>query len=287
MTELSPIPLEDLHQRFERDGYVFPYQAMPADEALAYRAEVETLMAERPDAIEYARGHANLVFPAIDRLSRDERIIDAASAILGSDVLLWGAGLVPKPPQSDRFISWHQDLTYWGLDGTDEVAVWMSLGEVTPENGCMRFLPGSHCDGIKPHRDTFNAANSLSRGQVVDAVVDESQAVDVVLGPGQLSLHDGRLFHASGPNKTDRWRVGLVIQYIAPSMKQVVAKEDYAQLVRGADVHKHFKMLPRPRVNYDSACLEAREKVMTVRNDAYFQGAEQRPVGASVFVNRA
>ena len=55
--------------------------------------------------------------PLVDQIAHDERVIDAAEAVLGPDLMLWGAGFFPKAPQTPSFVSWHQDLTYWGFDG--------------------------------------------------------------------------------------------------------------------------------------------------------------------------
>ena len=285
MTHPSAISLDAIESRFDGDGFAFPYRVFPTDEALGYREQFEALLQSNPQASEYARGLAHLVFPLVDQIAHDERVIDAAEAVLGPDLMLWGAGFFPKAPQTPSFVSWHQDLTYWGFDGTDEVTVWLALSPVTKDNGCMRFLPGSHLGGIKPHKDTFGAENSLTRGQVLDVDIDENEAVHITLEPGEVSLHHGRMFHASGPNATDRWRLGLAMQFITPSMQQVVAREDYAQLVRGEDRYGHFKDLPRPKVDFDEAGIAIREQVMTAQSEALYVDSERKPEGADFHLN--
>ena len=135
----------------------------------------------------------------------------------------------------------------------------MALSPITEANGCMRFVPGSHRRAIETHRDTFAEGNQLTRGQVLAVDIDESQAVPVTLAPGELSLHHGHLFHASGPNTTDAWRIGITMIYLAPGMRQVVANKDYARLVRGEDEHGHFECLPRPRFDFDPVGIAACE----------------------------
>ena len=240
---------EEIRARYERDGFVFPLRVFPREE--------------------------NLVFPLVDRLTHDPRLLDLVETILGSDILIWGSGFILKPPASDKHISWHQDLTYWGLDGTDELAVWLALNPVNLENGCMRFVPGSHRNAIVEHKDTFARSNLLSRGQKIAVEVEESKAVPVILDAGEVSLHHGRLFHASGPNRTERWRIGLAMQFIKPSMSQVVGRRDFAQLARGVDRYGHFEMLPRPKVNFDSNCLAAYAAIEAARNEALYEGARE------------
>ena len=98
-----------------------------------------------------------------------------------------------------------------------------------------------------------------SRTSATAEDIDESNAVQVTLEPGELSLHHGRMFHASGPNTTNEWRLGLAMQYLAPSMRQVVARKDFAQLVRGVDRFGHFEAPPRPAVDFDEAGMVALE----------------------------
>jgi ectoine hydroxylase-related dioxygenase (phytanoyl-CoA dioxygenase family) len=44
--------------------------------------------------------------------------------------------------------------------------------------------------------------------------VDESQAVDVVLKPGEMSLHHTNIVHGSSPNTSDGPRIGFVVRFV-------------------------------------------------------------------------
>lgn len=279
------IPLGKIAQRFEHDGFAFPYRIASEQEAHGWCRQVETLLATDERAGEYLRTYPHLIFPMIADITRDPRLLDAIEAIIGPDIMLWGSSVILKAPRHAGHVSWHQDLTYWGLDGTAEVAAWLALTPATIENGCMRFVPGSHRNGIVDHQDTFAADNLLSRGQVLAADVDESETVPVVLEPGEISLHHGHMFHASGSNGTDQWRIGLVLQFIAPSMRQVVASHDFAQLLRGEDRYGHFETLPRPRVDFDPKTMAAHESVSRAQAEAFFAGADTRPE-AGIYVNK-
>ena len=103
----------------------------------------------------------------------------------------------------------------------------------------MQFIPGSHTQGKHVHDDTYAADNFLHRGQKVD-VVNEDAAVDVVLAPGEVSFHHGWALHASGPNPSNERRIGLTVQYLAPSVRQTRTNRESATLVRGVDVFGHF-----------------------------------------------
>ena len=137
-------------------------------------------------------------------------------------------------------MSWHQDLTYWGLDPADIVTAWIALSESGPQNGAMRVIPGTHTSEVVPHKDTFAANNLLSRGQEISVEVDETKAVTLELEPGQMSLHHVKLIHGSEPNPSDKRRIGLAIRYIPTHVRQIAGMTDSAMLVRGADAFGHF-----------------------------------------------
>lgn len=66
-------------------------------------------------------------------------------------------------------------------------------------SGGMRFAPGTHHAGLRPHTETFAADNMLSHGQTVQLDIDETDAVSTSLAPGEFSLHYCLLAHSSGP----------------------------------------------------------------------------------------
>ncbi|MCH2631704.1 MAG: phytanoyl-CoA dioxygenase family protein, partial [Nisaea sp.] len=217
------LALETIADVYSQDGFVFPIDVVSEAEASAIQADLEKAESELKDdpaKIALVRSYPNHLIPSFDKLTRNENLINAVTPILGPDLLVWSGGLFIKEANSPHIVSWHQDLNYWGLDDADEVTAWVSLGRADLESGCMRFVPGSHTKRLVQHNDTFSENNLLSRGQEIAVDVDDSEGVDVILKPGQASLHHGHLFHASGPNKTPNRRVGVAIRYIKPSMKQ-------------------------------------------------------------------
>ena len=75
----------------------------------------------------------------------------------------------------------------------------------------MRVIPGSHDQGGLTHRDTFAADNLLTRGQEIAVSVDAARAVDLVLQPGEMSLHHVGIVHGSDPNTSAIPRIGFAI----------------------------------------------------------------------------
>lgn len=247
-SHITPSPIADL---YARDGFFFPYDVIGPADAAEILADLEAGEAELADPARRAelsmlRSYPARLLPSFDRLIRHPRLIDAVSELLGRDLLVWGSGLFIKEPASPSYVSWHQDLTYWGLDEVNEVTAWVALSPSTTESGCMRFVPGSHRRRLVPHVDSFAKDNLLTRGQEIAVEVDEASAVDIVLAPGQASLHHGHLFHASGPNRSGVRRVGVAIRYITPSMKQTSGARLLVAHVSGRDDHGHFTVAPSP-----------------------------------------
>ena len=260
-------------ERYAADGFYFPIRVIGEPEAEAHLARVVAMEKAGNERGRFLRGKAHLACRFIDELARSPAILDRVERVLGPDILLWGSGCFIKAPRSPSYVSWHQDLNYWGLDGTEEVNAWLALSASNEENGCMRFVPGSHRRGPIGHCDSFARDNLLSRGQELSVEIDEGEAVPVCLAPGEMSLHHGRMFHASGPNASRHWRVGLALRYITPSTRQVVGERDFAQLVRGEDRFGHFESLPRPRSDDDPAAMRRFDVVDEATRSIFYAGA--------------
>ena len=273
------IDLDSMVADYRRDGYCFPIDVMGAEQAADRRAQLEAV--ERGRGAGDARFAAaafrfpHLVMPFADEITRLPAIVEPVKALLGPDVLVWGATFFVKEARTGDYVSWHQDLTYWDLDDVGEVTAWVALSPATVPNGCMRFIPGSHTSGIVPHRDTFAEENMLTRGQELDDGVDESRAVDVVLAPGQMSLHHGHTFHGSHANRSDDRRIGLAIRYITPAMRQVSGVKSHATLVAGEDRYGHFQLVPPPTELLDPADLDLALRAVRTSDTFLYTGAER------------
>ncbi len=173
------------------------------------------------------------------------KILDCIEALMGPDIMVLSTHCFCKYPQTtQKFVAWHQDVTYWGLEPPDALTAWYAIDDSDVENGCMRVISGSHRRGIVEHGKSNRPGNLLSINQAVQADVDESQAVNLELKAGQISIHHGHVIHGSNPNTSDRRRCGLTLRYCPPSVKPVrensIGKPWPAVLVRGEDRFKNF-----------------------------------------------
>ncbi|MEM9464240.1 MAG: phytanoyl-CoA dioxygenase family protein [Actinomycetota bacterium] len=264
---------------FWRDGFFFPSRVLDRETALDHARHFEELRTThdgrlpRPFA-DYARTNFHMVSTRAAELARHPEVLDRVESVLGPDLLVWMVELIVKQPRTEKILTMHQDLNYWGFDHADrEVTAWIALTDATVANGAMRFVRGSHRFGSVEHHDTYGADNLLSRGQEITVDHDPADEVAVEMRAGEISLHHGLTFHGSGPNTTDEPRVALVIRYVTPDMGKAGGARDYAMLVRGADRHNHLIKVAAPERDFDAAHLALHTEMDDAQLEALGDGA--------------
>ena len=243
--------------KFERDGYLCPVAALSSEKTAYYRERYLAFYEQHKSRLNALRAgdrwqinsDTHFVFEWVDALTREPGILDAVEQLLGPNLLAWNTNWFVKFPGDQAFVSWHQDGAYWSLSPMEVVTAWVALGPVTPENGCMRVIAGSHRQSHLPQRETFGDNNVLSRGQEITVEVDEHKAVDLQLQPGQMSLHHLWIVHGSNANQSDIPRIGIAIRYVSTRVRQAGDQRPIAMLVRGRDDHGHFTLTEPPRRN--------------------------------------
>ena len=268
--------------RYRKDGFVTGLRVFSEQEVAGLRADIEALEANNRagagghDLDQFFRMNGHIVIPLLSELARNPIILDAVEGVLGPNLLVWSVELFIKEPRSSKTVSWHQDITYWGMGETDdEVTAWIALSDVSVEAGCMRFIPGSHRDGVVEHQDTFGQDNLLSRGQEIGGV-DESKAVHGPLRPGEMSLHHGRCFHASGANGSLDRRIGLAIRYVTPEVRDHAPGRDWAMPVRGETAAGGWDCIAGPRALFHPADLALYDRVLAGQSATLAAGVEQQ-----------
>ncbi|RTL61171.1 MAG: phytanoyl-CoA dioxygenase family protein [Hyphomicrobiales bacterium] len=242
-------------EAFKRDGYAFPFDAISKEEATGYIARLDSYDALLDgEAQKQLKIKAHVAAPWLIDLARNPKILDVVESVIGPDILLFGASVFAKKARDTRFVSWHQDAAYYGLDPQEEVTCWLGLTDADSENGCMKVLPGSHRGADAVHEETYDPENLLGRGQTIRGV-DETKAVFMPVKAGQFSMHHERMLHASAPNPSDRRRVGIAFFYMPASTRSIIGRRT-ATLVRGKDTWGHWDPEPMPKTDLDPVCME-------------------------------
>ena len=248
-------------KKFQESGITFPGQALSAGKASSLVPEFYALarrMEGWTDGAQILKSH--LVSTWVCELVHNDTILDAVENLIGPDILCWAATFFAKEPETDSYVGWHQDIHYWGLEPAEQVAtVWLGLTDAHRDNGGMFYIPGSHQEGDKDHRQYPDSDNMLLGSQQVDISADDlACSVSVDLQPGQFSTHHARLLHGSYGNLSQRPRIGLSINYISTKVKQQTnGGSDSAMLVRGTDRFGNFALEPRPEADFDPASIAA------------------------------
>ncbi len=227
--------------QYRDEGYL---QGLPAvftpDEARALCADLERLLAllepgETAKDIREWHETSRWLFD----ICMHPTILDHVEALIGPDFYLWASNFFIKEAQTLDVVGWHQDAYYWPLAPHNTVTVWLAFMDSMPENGAMQVIPCSHHAGLLRHKRSTQTDSvltlELERGQF-----REDAAVTLCLRAGELSLHDDRIVHGSGPNRSSQRRVGLTMRYSGTNVKCDLAINPHFRqyLCRGVDHHR-------------------------------------------------
>jgi len=248
-----------------QQGFLSPIDVIDEATAAGHRVALELAEEQVGPVLYKAKMQTVMTSPA--ELACHPAVLDVVEALIGPDILVYNVTYIIKEANTPTHVSWHQDLTYWGLDRDDQVSLWLALSDASVDAGCMRVIPGSHRHGRLVHiTGEEDENNVLFQNQRV-ADIDESQAVPCPLRPGQASLHHGWLLHASAPNRTGDRRIGLNVQYIAPQVRQTKLPGYTAWLVRGEDRYGYYPNETPACTDLDPAALERRLQMEKLHQD--------------------
>ena len=230
--------LEKYKNDFVLDGFISPVSIISENEARTHRELLEN--AEKKLGNMHYQSKIHTIFRSAFELATHPNILDIIKKIIGPNILLHNTTYIIKEAKSQSFVSWHQDLPYWGFSSDDQVSVWLALSTANDLSGAMYMIPGSHKNGMKKHVCVKNKTNVLSQNQSIENV-DENKKILCGLKPGEASFHHGWTVHSSMPNNSNDRRIGFNIQYVATHMKQEKNKEDTAICVSGEDNYNYYK----------------------------------------------
>lgn len=261
--------------QYREHGWVAPIDLLTADEAADALAALEEAEADFPDDLHAEnRNNAHLLLPFLAELAVHEVVLECVRSLVADPVALSSSVLFIKEPRTGSYVSWHQDATYMALEPDDFVTAWIALTPSTVDSGCVSVLPGTHRRGILEHTDAYGDDNILTRGQYLD--VDDSTAVDLVLAPGQMSLHHPHLVHGSQPNRSDDRRVGVAFQSYLGAGVRPTRGEHHVMAIDDRPVDPAFHTVPAPAAR----CTPEGRATRLIVNDAFadvlYEGAEVR-----------
>jgi hypothetical protein len=212
------------------------------DEALQIRAMIQRLFEERTGEREGAYGElvawggqskqANSpqilnpinYCPKLHKTKCFRNALHIAKQLLGEDARFFLDLSIMKSARLGLCTPWHQDAAYRDPRFEyRELTIWVALQEVGNENGCLKFISGSHLSPVLEHRP----ANECSASQALQCIglFDESAAVACPLPAGGCTIHHPGTLHYAGPNLSETHRFAYIMVFgVTPRRRQGTTK---------------------------------------------------------------
>ncbi len=204
---LTDAQIAEYHER----GYVIPDYRLPVAELEEIRARHAKLLERHPEfrdnasvLLSYDLGFLNY--------ARDPEILDMVAQLIGPDICLWNMSFFAKPARNGKKTPFHQDGQYWPIRPLATCTVWIAIDDCTPENGPLRYIPGSHKDGRLRAHDQKDDPNYTLNQELRPDEYDLADAEDLIIEAGQMALHDVYLSHGSDENHSPHPRRGMTMR---------------------------------------------------------------------------
>jgi len=238
-------------KKYNEDGYLIPNFTMPEKDLLEIEELHRSLVKKFPKFRNYC--------PAV--LLHDERflkycfnseILNIIEQLIGNNFALWNSSFFAKPAFNGYATPWHQDGQYWPIKPLATCSVWLAIDDATSNNGCLKFIKGSHKDKkIKKHKINNNEKLTLNQ-EVLKSEYIEKNSVDLILKRGQISLHDIYMVHGSKENKSPNSRRAMTMRFMPTTSifdnKFVFNTKDFSikkiYQARGTDVSSKNNIIP-------------------------------------------
>ncbi len=242
--------IKSLQADYEREGYAIVRGLLDEAELDELRRAIDTPLMQQERQANRRDDYGGLsiihdtmlLHPPFLKLARHERLLDIIEALVGPDIEIQHSKINWKPSQKGSGeVHWHQDFPYLPHTNHDLCAAFFVLEKTTPENGCMRVVPGSHKLGQLKHVD--------ENGKLLRYVNDERfdpgtcKPVDLLLEPGDCSIHHVLALHSSYPNQSDNPRCAVIYEFRAADAFQL-----------GGGVTKTTGVVVRGRASQTARC---------------------------------
>jgi len=230
----SPSDDELLHQAFHEDGFVSLPGFLRPNEVEMVRKQTHRFIAETvptlPPAVVYCEEKGNLsTLKQVQQLFQFDRFFAAmmfgsrfeklARVLLGEPAVGRNMQYFNKPPGSNDATPPHQDGAFFFLQSGSALTMWLALEDVEEEQGCVRYIHGSHKLGLRPHVNS-GVLGFSQRIEDFGTQHDQENEVPCPADAGQLIVHHDRMIHYAHRNTTlDRGREALGFIYYGESAK--------------------------------------------------------------------
>ncbi len=244
-----------IKSRFDQHGYVFLNGLFTAEESQDMTSRIDHYIREiapylpedkvfyedksDPTSIKqmFDMSHFDSYF---EQLLWNSKVNDMAKLLLGENVDRGFVEYFNKPPRKASTIAGkgrptppHQDCYYFRLNPPQAITFWIPMEDVDEENGCLRYVMGSHKKGMRPHGRTQTLG--FSQGIVDYGTHDDLEnEVAMPAKTGDALAHHGMTIHRADENKSlTRSRKVLGLVYFGESAQEdTEAKRQYQEKLK-------------------------------------------------------
>ena len=188
--------------------------------------------------------------PIYDRILRHDYILDSVAQLIGPNIRYDTSKLNMKSAGFGSPVEWHQDFAFAAdVTNDDMLSVGLAIDDMTRDNGCLLFIPGSHKGPVYNHHQ-----NDVFVGAITNPDFTPDNAVPIEVKAGGITIHHTRTLHASAPNLSGQSRRLFLLQYCAADVLSSLPITDWTGLdtaiLRGEQVREpryaNTPPVPRP-----------------------------------------
>lgn len=238
---------QHIRNDFARDGYVVLRGFFSPPEMKELMAQLDRYIAEvvphlpadknffeikgQVETLKYA-GNMDLHDPYFRKLYEGGGFVELAEWLMDGPVVGKNLSLFNKPPRVGDKTPPHQDGYYFMLDPMEALTLWLAIDLVDAENGCVRYVTGSHRKGMRPHQRTQTLGFSQGISDYGTAE-DQQNEVAISAQPGDLLAHHCLTIHRADANRSSRTRRALGVVYnSARARENKQALEEYGKTLK-------------------------------------------------------
>lgn len=152
----------------------------------------------------------------------DSHIVDIAWGLLNTKklVLFYDFLLIKEAFSNNAATPWHQDHSYYPLDGIKAINCWIALDDI-PLESALRFIKGSHqsatlyraVDFDNPDQDYRHARSELPMPPK-DMHINSQEILATALNAGDMLAWKSYTLHSAPGNRLDRRRAALSVNWL-------------------------------------------------------------------------
>lgn len=164
----------------------------------------------------HSLGHWRMAPGFHDILWNPAYVMAAYQLLGGKAVRFWHDQLFCKPAKHGGVVAWHQDFSYWTRTSPmQDLTAWVGLDDVSEENGCLQYIPGSHRWGLLNNPVLTGEMEGLKAFLNEEQTQQLAKPTPIEMKKGYATFHHPLLVHGSFENNSERPRRAFVLNVFA------------------------------------------------------------------------